>query len=134
MVSRLQVLRFDGIDTIADVYLNACWGMRDNMHCTWEYDVARYPASSGNRLRVHLSSPTKYIREKDAQHHLGGSYESMRGFPHLRKAHFMFGWDWGPRLPDQGIWRDVSVIGWNKALCISDKDSSGELRTPNEAS
>ena len=25
----------------------------------------------------------------------------------------MFGWDWGPRLPDQGIWKDVKLLGWN---------------------
>jgi beta-mannosidase len=35
----------------------------------------------------------------------------MRGFPLLRKAHCMFGWDWGPRLPDAGIWRDISLVG-----------------------
>ena len=33
------------------------------------------------------------------------------GFPHLRKAHCMFGWDWGPRLPDAGIFRPVSLLG-----------------------
>ena len=39
----------------------------------------------------------------------------MEGFPNLRKAHCMFGWDWGPRLPDAGIWRDISLIGVDKA-------------------
>ena len=129
VLSRHQVLRFDGIDTIADVFLNdVLLGRPDNMHCTWEYDVAGILRQSGNRLNVRLCSPTKYIREKDAAHHLGGSRESMRGFPHLRKAHFMFGWDWGPRLPDQGIWRDVSVIGWNDAR-IADLRIHQELRT-----
>ncbi|MFA9381057.1 MAG: glycoside hydrolase family 2 protein, partial [Acetanaerobacterium sp.] len=33
------------------------------------------------------------------------------GFSHIRKAHCMFGWDWGPRLPDAGIWRDISLLG-----------------------
>ena len=23
----------------------------------------------------------------------------------------MFGWDWGPRLPDAGIWRDIGILG-----------------------
>lgn len=131
MESRRQVLRFDGIDTVADIYLNdVLLGHADNMHCTWEYEVAGILRLHDNLLRVHLSSPTKYIRKKDAQHHLGGSYESMRGFPHLRKAHFMFGWDWGPRLPDQGIWRDVSLIGWNEAR-IADIRIHQELRTPD---
>ena len=39
----------------------------------------------------------------------------MRGFPYLRKAHCMFGWDWGPRLPDAGIWRKVSLVGYDIA-------------------
>ncbi len=38
----------------------------------------------------------------------------MEGFPHLRKAHCMFGWDWGQRLPDAGIFRDVSLLGIKK--------------------
>ena len=127
--SRHPTLRFDGIDTIADIWLNGVLlGHADNMHCTWEYDVAGILRLHDNLLRVHISSPTKYIREKDKEHHLGGSRESMRGFPHMRKAHFMFGWDWGPRLPDQGIWRDVSLIGWNDAR-IADIKIHQELRT-----
>jgi beta-mannosidase len=27
----------------------------------------------------------------------------------------MFGWDWGPRLPDAGIWRDIELAGINGA-------------------
>jgi beta-mannosidase len=25
----------------------------------------------------------------------------------------MFGWDWGPRLPDAGIWRDIELVGFS---------------------
>ena len=38
----------------------------------------------------------------------------MNGFPHIRKAHCMFGWDWGPRLPDAGIWRSLGILGVNE--------------------
>ena len=44
---------------------------------------------------------------------LNGDY--IPGIPHLRKAHHMFGWDWGPKLPDMGIWRNISIIGYDKA-------------------
>ncbi|MCJ7707589.1 MAG: hypothetical protein MUO38_08245, partial [Anaerolineales bacterium] len=27
----------------------------------------------------------------------------------MRKAQFGFGWDWGPRLPTVGIWREVEL-------------------------
>ena len=30
---------------------------------------------------------------------------------HLRKAHYMFGWDWGAHLPDAGIFRKVYILG-----------------------
>ena len=126
---RNQIIRFDGIDTIADIYLNGTLlGHADNMHCTWEFSVAGLLRPADNLLKACLYSPTKFIREKDAEHHLGGSRESMAGFPHLRKAHFMFGWDWGPRLPDQGIWRDVSIIGWNEARIV-DVRIHQEIRT-----
>ncbi len=111
-----QVLRFEGIDTVAEVWLNGILlGTADNMHITWEFDVQGILHSGENELRVVIFSPTAYIRRKDKEYHLGGSYEAMRGFPHLRKAHCMFGWDWGPRLPDGGIWRSVWLEGWNES-------------------
>ena len=111
---RNQVLRFEGIDTLSEVCLNGrLLGCTDNMHCAWEYPVHGLLKRKGNLLEVKTQSPTRFIREADRQHHLGGSYEAMRGFPHLRKAHCMFGWDWGPRLPDQGIWKDVNLLGWD---------------------
>ena len=108
-----QLLRFDGIDTLAEIFLNDTrLGNTDNMHLCWEYDVKGLLKPGENTLKVCIQSPTKYIAEKDSAYHLGGSTDAMRGFPHLRKAHCMFGWDWGPRLPDQGIWRDVTLLGW----------------------
>ena len=109
-----QALHFKGIDTIADVYLNEKFlGHTENMHRTWEFDVAGILREKQNELRVCIKSPTKFIAEKDKEKHIGGSTDAMKGFPQLRKAHCMFGWDWGPRLPDEGIWRDVTLLGWD---------------------
>ena len=114
-----QCLRFDGIDTLADVYLNGeHLGSTDNMHIAWEFPVRGLLKEKDNELKVITHSPLRFIREEDRKHHLGGSYEAMRGFPHLRKAHCMFGWDWGPRLPDQGIWKDVQLVGWENARIL----------------
>lgn len=40
----------------------------------------------------------------------------------------MFGWDWGPRLPDAGIWRDIMLCGVNGGRIISTyvKQTHGE--------
>lgn len=106
-------LRFDGIDTIADIYLNDVFlGHAENMHRSWEYDVTDIVIAGKNHLRVRLSSPVKYIQAKNAEVFAGGSWDAMKGYPHLRKAHCMFGWDWGPRLPDAGIFRDVTLMSY----------------------
>jgi len=110
------LLRFEGIDTLADLYLNdSLLGAVHNMHRTWEFDVKSMLMPEGNVLRAVFHSPTEYIREKYAQKRLDGTSDAMRGFPYLRKAHCMFGWDWGPRLPGAGFWRPVSLVAYDVA-------------------
>lgn len=110
------LLHFDGIDTIADIWLNGTWlSCTENMHRVWEFDVKKLLKSQGNVLKVRLYSPTKFIRKAYESSPLEGSGDAMRGFPSIRKAHCMFGWDWGPRLPDAGIWRDVKLLAYHRA-------------------
>lgn len=110
------LLHFDGIDTIGDVFLNGTLlGSVKNMHRTWEFPVKELLLAAGNELKVVLHSPTRFIREAYEERPVEGSSDAMKGFPYLRKAHCMFGWDWGPRLPDAGIWRDVDLIGFDTA-------------------
>ena len=116
MKAKHQILHFDGIDTIADLYLNSTkLGEVGNMHRTWEYDVTGMIHETGNELRVVFHSPTKYIAEafKISQTH--GSEDAMDGFVNIRKAHCMFGWDWGAHLPDAGLFRPVNLLGVEEA-------------------
>lgn len=137
------LLRFEGIDTLADVYLNdILLGHADNMHRIWEFAIEEAARAGENTLRVELLSPTHYIEEENKKIYTGGSTDAMRGFPHLRKAHCMFGWDWGPRLPDAGVFRDVSVLWgygarldqvyikqvWSDSL----KEKQSDVRASNE--
>lgn len=110
------ILRFDGIDTIADIMLNGTFlGHTENMHRIFEYSVRELLKPEDNELRVLLFSPTRYLEQAYEKQPIEGSSDAMRGFPYLRKAHCMFGWDWGPRLPDAGIWRDVSLLAFTGA-------------------
>ncbi len=110
------LLRCEGLDTLAAVYINGAEaGRADNMHRTWEFDVKDLLREGENTIAVHFASPTKFIRESYAADPADGTADAMEGFPSLRKAHCMFGWDWGPRLPDAGIWRDISLIGVDAA-------------------
>ncbi len=105
-------LHFDGLDTIADIYLNQKHvGKAFNMHRIWEYEVTHVIKEKGNILQVVLHSPLKFIKEEFAKCRTMGSEDAMDGFVHIRKAHCMFGWDWGAHLPDAGIYRNVSLAG-----------------------
>ncbi len=134
MLSHDEVfLHFDGIDTVADIYLNGQrLGHADNMHRIWEYRVKELLKEDGNELSVRITSPVNYIYglyEKDPL--IVGSVDAMRGCSYLRKAHCMYGWDWGPRLPDAGIWRPVSLLGVDRArldnVYVTQKHEAGSV-------
>ena len=103
-------LRFEGLDTVADVYLNGeLLGQPINMHRVWEYEVQSLLNAGENTLRVVFHSPLKYIAEAHKKYGNIGNEDTYEGFMHLRKAHYMFGWDWGAHLPDAGIFRPVKL-------------------------
>lgn len=78
------LLRFEGIDTLADIFLNDIFlGSTCNMHRTYEFDIAESLREGENTLRVELHSPTRYIKEENEKVYTGGSWDAMEGFPHL---------------------------------------------------
>ena len=110
------LLQCHGLDTVADVIWNGMLlGKADNMHRIWQFDVKPCAVAGENRLRIVLHSPIRYIKEALKEYPVEGSLDAMEGFPLLRKTHCMFGWDWGPRLPDAGIWRKIELMGWDGA-------------------
>lgn len=110
------LFRFEGLDTIADITLNGRkLGHVENMHRTWEYSVKELLKEKENTLHIYFYSPTKYIADAFAKAPTLGTEDAMNGFVHIRKAHCMFGWDWGAHLPDAGIWRPVHLLGVDTA-------------------
>lgn len=125
-------LRFEGIDTLADISLNGRpVGTAFNMHRTWEFPVKEVLHPGKNKLTVKLHSPLKYIRRKFAESPVLGGEDAMDGFVHIRKAHCMFGWDWGAHLPDQGIFRKVFLMADNgvriKEVRIHQRHEAGKV-------
>lgn len=108
-------LHFYGLDTLARISLNGVLlGETDNMHREWEFSVKNLLKEKGNELKVLFHSPIKYIAQAYEKAPTRGSDHAMPGFVHLRKAHCMFGWDWGAHLPDAGIFRPVALFGIEK--------------------
>jgi beta-mannosidase len=114
-------LIFHGLDTVAEIQLNGSEiGRSDNMFIPHEFAVdavlkAGQGEAGSNTLRVILRSAKRIgIQRQDvwnagpdaiAPHWDNWSARSM-----VRKAQYMFGWDWGPVLISAGIWRGVDLV------------------------
>ncbi|HIT90439.1 MAG TPA: glycoside hydrolase family 2 protein [Candidatus Merdenecus merdavium] len=106
------LLNFQGLDTLTDIYLNDTFlGSTSNMHRVWEFSVKHLLKAEQNQLIIHFHSPLAYVDKAFKHCPTLGTEDAWNGFSHLRKAHYMFGWDWGAHLPDAGIFRDVTLIG-----------------------
>ena len=106
----------EGLDTLAHVSLNGREiAFADNMHITWVWDVKEQLHAGENTLEIRFDSPILYCAKKAEEAPGWESSDATPGFRHLRKAHCMFGWDWGPRLPDAGIWRPIFLRTWDAA-------------------
>lgn len=105
----------DGLDTLATIVLNGHeLGHTDNMFRKYEWEIKSFLDTEGaNDLTIIFSSPVKYAAEKQALRPLPGVAQAIPGGSHLRKAPCQFGWDWGPRLPPSGIWKDVRLEGYS---------------------
>jgi len=105
------LLHCDGLDTLAHVSVNGKKiGYADNMHITWEWEVKSALKEGENEIAIHFDSPIVYALKEGAERPCWYSTDALSGFQHVRKAHCMYGWDWGPRLPDAGIWRDITLL------------------------
>lgn len=106
----------EGLDTLAHVSLNGREiAFADNMHITWVWDVKEQLHTGENTLEIRFDSPILYCAKKAEEAPGWESSDATPGFRHLRKAHCMFGWDWGARLPDAGIWRPIFLRTWDTA-------------------
>lgn len=104
----------EGLDTLAHVSLNGREiAFADNMHITWVWNVKEQLHAGENTLEIRFDSPILYCAKKAEEAPGWESSDATPGFRHLRKAHCMFGWDWGPRLPDAGIWRPIFLRTWD---------------------
>ncbi len=113
------LLIFHGIDTIAEIFLNGkSLGHTENMHRRYTYSIKELAEEGENHLEIALRSPIGYIEsvkpEAGREIHMINT-GTMAGSQYIRKAHCMFGWDWGPQLPDAGIFREIELCAYSRA-------------------
>lgn len=112
-------LVFDGLDTYAEVWLNGKLlesfdkedykTLLNNMFRQWRFNVKDVLKEKGNELivRFYPTAP----RDSAAAAQLPYKLPDNRVF--TRKAQYMSGWDWGPKLITCGIWKNVRLESFN---------------------
>jgi beta-mannosidase len=115
LAERRQFLVCDGLDTLAEVSLNGqLLGKTDNAFRRWTWEVGGLLKAGENTLSILFRAPVTFITARQAEQSLRGGGD-LPGGPHLRKAPCQWGWDWGPKLPPIGIWKDIRLEGYSVA-------------------
>ncbi|AFH61832.2 glycoside hydrolase [Paenibacillus mucilaginosus K02] len=105
----------DGLDTLAQIRLNGQpLAETDNMHRSYTFDVTAMLCPGLNTLHISFGSALLHAEQRHAEHPIWcTTVGATGGFNQIRKASYMFGWDWAPVLPDMGIWRNIRLEGYS---------------------
>ena len=103
-----QYLRFEGIDTFSDIYVNGkLVKSTDNMFIS--YDVEADWILGENEVVVHIKPMMLEAREYTPPvvcHTMRYNYPTL----YVRKAAHMVGWDIMPRIVSAGLWKEVRLL------------------------
>lgn len=114
-----QQLIFDGLDTVATIWLNGKKiGASVNMHRQVVCDVRGVLQPGENQLRIVFAAPTPFAQKQAKlgnqrvwrdkfKWQTGEEKESARQW--IRKTQCHFGWDWGLYLATCGVWQSVGL-------------------------
>ncbi|WP_443478816.1 beta-mannosidase [Novosphingobium aerophilum] len=119
-------LVFDGLDTFATVFINGRQVLKaDNGHRQWRVAAKAFLKQGRNEILVRFASPIRTLQPMvlAEAHPLPGEYDSAFGdepkgkqtSAYIRKAKYHYGWDWGPRIVNQGISGPVRLEAWDEA-------------------
>lgn len=129
------IISFEGLDTHTDVFLNGSRIIRsENMFIGYQTSVKSLLKEGENQLYIRFYSPIEIMMPT----HITTGYDYPAGNDHRkeklsvynRKAPYQFGWDWGMRLVQIGIWRPVSLTFYNHCriddFYVKQRDISAE--------
>jgi beta-mannosidase len=110
-------LVFDGLDTIASIWLNdKLIGKTNNMFIPFRFDVKPFLKPRENWLLVKFEPAVQYAKRLMSRYTTFSESDFNNPYRvYIRKAQYQFGWDWCPGLPGCGIWRPVRLEGIKKA-------------------
>ena len=100
------------LDTIAEIRLNGeKVATVNDFHRHYQFAVKEYLHVGKNKIEILFKSALNAVREEDRNNDIHyASTGCIHGNAVLRKPHYMFGWAWGPQLPDAGIVKNIGFV------------------------
>ncbi len=109
-VNKDTFLRFEGIDTVSEIYINGkLLGKTENMLIPHEFCADGFVKKGENEIVVHIIPATIYARRFPLTGNTIAQKYNASAL-HIRKAGYMYGWDIMPRFVSGGIWKPVSIV------------------------
>jgi beta-mannosidase len=131
----------DGLDTLATVFVNGHKiAATENMFIGYRWSVKKYLQPGQNEIEIHFANPMDTIEARRKTHNFGEWCDPVGGSSNLRKEQCSFGWDWGPRFPTCGVYKDIYLQAWSVNrlvdVLVEQKHAEGQVTlnvTPESA-
>jgi beta-mannosidase len=110
------MLECDGLDTLATITVNGqVVANTANMHRRYAFPVGHLLRPGRNVIDISFANALQHCRDGQKRRPIWFAYDktpeiAFGGFNMIRKSHCSFGWDWGPIVPDVGIWRPIRLV------------------------
>ena len=106
-----------GLDTLATIWINdQKVADTDNMFRTYALDVKAYLTPGTNRIRVQFHTLAPYVREHEAAYQSQYGIDLKEDRSWVRKAPYMWSWDWCRPILTMGIWKTIELIGFDNRI------------------
>ena len=110
------ILQFQALDTFCRIQFNGIsLATTKNMYRIYEFSIPKeLLKEKDNELILLFKAPGAVADETIAHYPIYQKEEiPWSCLSCLRKAQYSYGWDWGPILPDIGIWKPVTFIAYD---------------------
>jgi beta-mannosidase len=114
--SKKIFLEADGLDTLTEITVNRQLIAKTfNMHRRYRLEISKALKIGKNNIRIKFFNTLKYIKDKGENKNFWVVGCTLKDANHIRKSHCSYGWDWGPEIPDAGIWRNICLKAYSGA-------------------
>ncbi len=122
----------DGLDTLATVFVNGQKiASTENMFIGYRWPVKKHLQTGKNEIEIRFANPIDYIEARRKKHNFAEWCDPVGGSSNIRKEQCSFGWDWGPRFPTCGIWKEIRLEMWtgNRIVdfCVEQHHAEGKV-------